>query len=112
MKLAATLRKIISNNKNVAREKKHRYIQDVKLIDGVRQLEASSRLSYTIVQGVLSGKRDVQFTSLISLIEDGLELRLSEFAKLYDSISEEEVINARKEIAESKKTIKKKSIKK
>lgn len=105
LKLAACIRKIMQGNKEI-NIKNDGDLHN--LVDGIRQLEASSRLSYTIVQGVSVGERDPQFTTLIAMIEDGLEMTLSDFAKIYDSINEEDIRDAKKEIAESRKSFLKK----
>lgn len=102
-RLAATLRKILRDNKNIGISNARKGIEDVSLIDGVRQLESSSRLSYTIVQGVTSGNRDLQFTTLLSLITDGLGLSFSEFANIYDQLIDEDLKIASAEITSSKR---------
>ena len=112
LKLAACLRKIMHANKNINTTDGS---EMPLLVDGIRQLEASSRLSYTIVQGVSVGQRDPQFTTLITIIEEGLEMSLTEFSKIYDSITDDDLKATKKEIAEAKKIstkIKANSIKK
>ena len=78
-------------------------VEDVTLIDSIRKLEASSRLSYTIIQGVFSAQRDLQFSSLVSIIEDGFSISMIEFAKIYDSITDEEIRLLKKEISSTKR---------
>lgn len=104
LRLAACIRKIMQENRkvNIKNEKKN------NLVDEVRQLEASSRLSYTIVQGVSTEERNPQFATLIALIKDCFEMTLTDFAKIYDSISEEEEVrNTKKKIAKSRKSFRK-----
>lgn len=103
LKLAAALRKILAKNKDVVADNQVKGIENVSQINSIRQLEASSRLSYTIVQGVFAAARDIQFTSLISIIEEGFGITFTEFSKIYDSISDEDLKNAKKEIANSKR---------
>lgn len=67
----------------------------------MRQLEAESGLSYTIIQGLSVGKRDVQFTTLLILIES-LGLTFSEFAKQFDNITERQIKDAVVEIENNK----------
>ena len=102
-RLATCLRTILAKNKDIAVSNEIQGIENLSLIDSIRQLEASSRLSYTIVQGVFAAERDIQFTSLMSLIEDGLGLSLLEFAKIYASVSEEDIKKTKKEVATSKR---------
>lgn len=103
LKVAASLRAILAKNKDIVAFNQLKGTENKSLIDSIRQLEASSRLSYTIVQGVFAGKRDIQFTSLINIIEEGFGISVSEFAKIYDSLSEEDLKKVEKEIANSKK---------
>lgn len=103
LKLAASLRLILNKNKAKATSNEIKGIEDVTLIDSIRKLEASSRLSYTIIQGVFSAQRDLQFSSLVSIIEDGFSISMIEFAKIYDSITDEEIKLIKKEISSTKR---------
>ena len=62
-KLATCLRIILRNKKNIDIENKAKNIEDLRLVASMRQLEAESGLSYTIIQNVSVGKRDIQFTT-------------------------------------------------
>ena len=103
------------SNKIIIKERLANGVGNIRLVDGVRQLESSSGLSYTIIQGVFAAKRDLQFTTLLGILGEGLEMTLTDFAKIYDSITDDDIKVAKKEIAESvrikmpKKQIKKKS---
>ena len=103
LRLAASLRTILIKNKKILASNQLQGIEDVSLVDSIRQLEASSRLSYTIVQGVFAGKRDIQFSSLITIVEEGFGISFTEFAKIYDSISDEDIRRVKKEISLSKR---------
>jgi len=104
-KLATCLRIILRNKKNLDIENKVKNIEDLRLVASMRQLEAESGLSYTIIQNVSVGKRDIQFTSLITLIEN-LGISFSEFAELYDTITDKQMMEERA-IIEKNKTKKK-----
>jgi hypothetical protein len=106
LKLATCFRIILKNKKKIELENKASNIEDLRLVSSLRQLESESGLSYTIIQNLSVGKRDIQFTSLITLIEN-LGLTFSEFANLYDSITEKQ-IGYEKEIIEKNKKKKKK----
>lgn len=114
-KLATCFRTILKNKKNRDLENKANNIEDLRLVASMRQLEAESGLSYTIIQNVSVGKRDIQFTSLISLIES-LGISFSEFAQIYDAITENQMVDEKSEIEKNKtkkqtKTKKSKKIK-
>ena len=109
LKLATCFRKILRDKKILERENKVKNIEDLRLVASMRQLEAESGLSYTIIQNVSVGKRDIQFTSLISLIEN-LGINFTAFAEMYDSITEDQ-IKEEKAIIEENKTSKKKRTK-
>jgi len=104
-KLVTCLRIILRNKKNIYLENKAKNIEDLRLVASMRQLEAESGLSYTIIQNVSVGKRDIQFTSLITLVEN-LGISFSEFAELYDTITEKQMTDE-KAIIEKNKTKKK-----
>ena len=104
-KLATCLRIILRNKKNLDIENKAKKIEDLRLVASMRQLEAESGLSYTIIQNVSVGKRDIQFTSLITLIEN-LGISFSEFAELYESINDKQMMEE-KVVIEKNKTKKK-----
>jgi len=101
-KLATSFRKILKHKKKISLRNKKKNIEDLTLVDSLRQLEADSGLSYTLIQTVCTGKRDIQFTSLISLIES-LGLSLSEFARIYDKVTEEHIKIEQEEIVKNKR---------
>jgi len=101
LKLATCFRIILKSKKNLDLENKAKNIEDVRLVASMRQLEAESGLSYTIIQNVSVGKRDLQFTSLIALIEN-LGISFSEFAGLYDTITEKQMIEEKALIEKNK----------
>lgn len=102
LKLAACFRMILKEKKAVVLENKAKDIEDLKLVNSMRQLEADSGLSFTIIQRTCSANRDAQFTSLIKMIE-GLDLTLTDFAILYDRISQVEMLNTKAEIENDKR---------
>jgi hypothetical protein len=102
LRLAACIRKIISDNKVMHSRNRKKGIEDLSLISSGRQLEAASGLSITIIQKVMAGKRDLQFTTLITLIES-LGISLSKFAALYDKLTDADIQDAIKQMEESRK---------
>lgn len=108
LRLATCFRLILKNKKRISLRNKTQDIEDLRLVDSMRQLEAESGLSYTIIQSTLAGKRDIQFTTLMTMIEN-LGLTFTEFAKLYEKTTENQ-LNSEKEEIENNRT--KKFIKK
>jgi hypothetical protein len=102
LKLASCFRKILKQKKNISRKNKLRNIQDLRLVDSLRQLEADSGLSYTLIQTAYTAKRDIQFSSLIILIES-LEISFTDFAKIYDKLSDEQIEIEKMEIEKKKR---------
>ena len=109
LKLATCFRIILKNKKEIDLENKANDVEDLRLVSSLRQLESESGLSYTIIQRLSVGKRDIQFTSLITLIEN-LGVTFSEFANLYDSITEKQIADEKVGIENNKN--KKKRVKK
>ena len=107
LKLATALRKIMDKNKEQVLQHEVTDKESFWIVNSIRQLEATSGLSYTIVQGVFGAKRDIQFSSLMTMIGEGFGLTFSEFAEVYDSVTDEEVRAVKRNIAAmSKKTVK------
>lgn len=104
-KLATCFRIVLKEKKDLQIKNKASEIEDVRLVASLRKLEAESGLSYNIIQGVFSGNRDLHFTTLIFLIEN-LNISFSKFAELYDSISEKQISNEKKDIESNKRIIK------
>jgi len=104
LKLATALKKILDRNKERVISHAVKDEESFWIVDSLRQLEAASGLSYTIVQGVFAAKRDLQFTSLMTLVGDGLGLTFSEFAEIFDSVTDEEIKNLKKHIASAART--------
>jgi hypothetical protein len=100
-KLATCFRTILKNKKDLELENKANNIEDLRLVASMRQLEAESGLSYTIIQNVSVGKRDIQFTSLITLIEN-LGISFSEFAKIYDAVTSNQMTDEKVKIEKNK----------
>lgn len=88
--LATTLRGILKKKKKIAEKNKANKIEDIRLVESIRKLEAESGLSYNVIQNVFVGKRDIQFTTLINIIES-LDYSFSDFAKLYDKITADQI---------------------
>lgn len=101
-KVAACLRILLKIKKDVHKQNKDSNIEDIRLVASLRKLEAESGLSYTIIQGVFSGTRELKFSSLISILEN-MNVPFSKFAELYDSVTEQQIINERNEIAANKR---------
>lgn len=90
-KLAITIQKIISNNGSRNED---------GLVTSLRKLAASSQTEYSIIQKITSGKKDPQFTTLIAII-DGFGISFSEFSKIFDSISDEEIDEYKRSLKQS-----------
>lgn len=105
LKLATCFRKILKKNKSIGEDNKIKGIEDLTLVDTMRQLESASGLSYTIIQTTSVGKRDIQFASLITLI-DSLNITFTDFASIYDKITEKEIEETKSEIETGKKVAK------
>ena len=82
-KLGLSIQKILEGNK---------VRKDVKLITSLRKLAASSGIEYSIIQKISSGKKDPQWTTVVSLVE-GLGLTIAEFCQYYDEISDQSTQN-------------------
>lgn len=102
IKLATCLRAILKERKQVGLRNKSVGIEDLALVETMRQLEAASGLSYTIIQTTSVGKRDIQFTTLINLL-DSLRISFADFANSYDRITDKDIKKTLEEIQATKK---------
>lgn len=109
LKLAATIRKILHQNKQTEQKNKGEGIEDVSIVDSMRQLEAASGLSFTIIQTISAGKRDPQFSTIITLAES-LGITLSSFSQVFETIKDSEIADLRKEIEAKRKGITQKKV--
>ncbi len=109
LKLAASIRKILHQNKQTEQKNKGEGIEDVSLVDSMRQLEAASGLSFTIIQTISSGKRDPQFSTIITLAES-LGMSLSGFAQVFETIKDSEIAEFRREIEAKRKAVTQKKV--
>lgn len=110
LKLAACFRRILQSKRDLSDANKSDNIEDIHLVASMRQLEADSGVSFTLIQGLFAGKRDVQFTSIIRLL-DSLKTSLSDFGAIYDKLSDKDIELAKSEInkAKNKKSKKRKT---
>jgi len=102
LKLATCIRKILKENRLTGTQNQNKGIEDLSLVDSMRQVGAASGLSFTIIQETSAGKRDPQFTSLISLIE-ALGISFAKFASIYDKVTEAEIEETKKDIETKRK---------
>jgi transcriptional regulator with XRE-family HTH domain len=79
--LAICVRKLIDINKGLTGSSN---------VTSLRSLASTSGLEYSLVQKISTGKKDPQYTTLISLA-DGFGLTLVEFLKEVDAINEEDI---------------------
>lgn len=74
-------------------------------VTSLHQLATAADIEYYIVQNVSSGKKDPQFTTLVS-IAAGFDIPLSDLITAFETISDEAAL---KQIEQQKKNAKKKS---
>lgn len=97
LKFAICLTKLISRNKGLSGNE-----NSFSVVTSLRQLEASSGVSFPIIQLTSIADRDIQLTTAIKLIES-LNIKPSEFFKMYDELTEDDLKNGRNEIESRKK---------
>ena len=107
MKFAAWFRRALKDKKRISTNNKTSGIEDIDLIESMRQLKAASGLSYTIIQTSSVGKRDIQFTTLLSIL-DSMNIKFSDFAYQYENITAEQIKETFEEIKAKKKPVVKK----
>lgn len=104
LRFAICLTKLISKNKEGLSGNE----DNVDVISSLRQLEASSGVSFPIIQLASIAKRDIQLSTAIRLIES-LNIKPSDFFALYENLSDADLKNGLVEIEARKKNLNKKS---
>lgn len=98
-RLGLALQKLLDQNKQTPAD---------NTVTSLHQLATAADIEYYIVQNVSSGKKDPQFTTLVS-IAAGFDIPLSDLIAEFEAISDEAAL---KQIEQQKKNAKKKSRKK
>lgn len=104
LRFAICLTKLISKNKQTLSGDE----DDVDVVSSLRQLEASSGVSFPIIQLASIAKRDIQLSTAIRLIES-LNIKPSEFFALFENINDIELKKGMAEIEKRKKKLDNKS---
>lgn len=99
LKFAICLNKFLLENKKNNNEN-----EIIDVISSLRQMEASSGVSFPIIQLTSIASRDIQITTAIRLIES-LNIKLSEFFALYESLDENDLKKGKLEIEKRRKTL-------
>lgn len=102
LKFAICLNRFISMNKEHHGSEK----DNIDVISSFRQLEASSGVSFPIIQLTSVANRDIQLSTAIRLIES-LNIKPSDFFTLYESLTEDDLKTGLKEIEKRKRKLNK-----
>ncbi|NCU05124.1 MAG: hypothetical protein GXC73_14180 [Chitinophagaceae bacterium] len=100
--LAICVRKLIDINKGLAGSPN---------VTSLRSLASNSGLEYSLVQKISTGKKDPQYTTLISLA-DGFGLTLIEFLKEVESITSDDVRQYKPQASKKKARVSKNAARK
>lgn len=95
-RLGLALQQLLEQNKKTPAE---------NTVTSLHQLATAADIEYYIVQNVSSGKKDPQFTTLVS-IAAGFDIPLSELIAQFETISDEAAL---KQIEQQKKNARKKA---
>ena len=97
LRLGLCLLNILKENKKKATQNLEEGVEDIDLVDSLRSLEASSGLSYPILQLISVGKKNPVHTT-VTTIAESLRMSLSEFFSYYDVITKDEIKAFKKEL--------------
>jgi transcriptional regulator with XRE-family HTH domain len=96
LRFGLTLKLILDENKTKAVDNPKKDI-----IDSYGKLEISSGLRKATLIDFASGKSNPSGTTIAAIL-DALDISLSEFGRVYDGITEKEIIDYKKEIEKGK----------
>ena len=72
-----------------------------------RKLETASGIRHATIVEIVNGKKNAAWSTVDALL-DGLEINLTDFASIYDSLSEADVLAYKKELEKRKEEREKK----
>jgi hypothetical protein len=109
LKFGLALKKILDRNKELSVKIKEEGKANDKLITSFGKLESSSGIPKATLVRIVSGKKNAAATTIAAVLE-ALEIKLSEFGIIYDSLTEKEITEYKFSIEnkKSKNFIKKK----
>lgn len=107
-RFAIAVNKIIQSNKEKAAESRLNGVRDIKLTTSLRKLEASSGISFPIIQRISTAKKNPALTTIVA-IADGLGISEEELFKFYLQVSDQEIKDFFAQTQKSNKERKKKS---
>ncbi len=113
LRFGLTLKRILDQNSNRAKDNKSRGIKEHKLISSLRQLEASTELRFATIQQVSTGNVNASLTTIVAIAE-ALDIPLHELFIRYEQITTREVNEYREKLrlAQDERKRKKKAKKK
>jgi transcriptional regulator with XRE-family HTH domain len=102
LKLGLTIRKIIDLNQQGELKRNKANNHPSSLVTSIRQLEAATGIPNSSLVRIINGQKNPSWSTVDTII-NGLELTAAAFGKVYDAISEIEVMNYQKELLQKQK---------
>ena len=90
IRLALTVNKILEQNKKRTANNKTQGTKDHTIVDSLRKLEASSGISFPIIQKISKAEKNAALSTIVAIAE-GLDLSLTEFFSYFDKITDEAI---------------------
>jgi len=95
MRFAVCLNQVIAANKQKAKEKKAKGIEDLKLISSLRKLTANSTVDFATIQKIASGRKNPAWSTVVMIVE-GLNMTMEEWGRRYDAVTEKDIMAFKK----------------
>ncbi|WP_312396855.1 hypothetical protein [Chryseobacterium sp.] len=86
IKIIISLKKLLERGKNLQKE-----VRDNKVVYSYHGVASSALLRKATINDTLNGITSPKATTLISIVE-AMEFTMTDFGKVFDSISEEEIL--------------------
>lgn len=87
IKVIISLKKLLERGKNLQKE-----VKDNKVVYSYHGVASSALLRKATINDTLNGITSPKATTLISIVE-AMEFTMTDFGKVFDSISEEEILD-------------------
>lgn len=103
IKLGLALKKIMANESNNDSQLQEEFSSDYEKNKSLsfRKLESASGIRHATIVEIVNGKKNPAWSTIDALLE-GLGIDLTRFAIIYDSITDEEILDYKKEVEKRK----------
>ena len=102
LKWGLALKQIVDRNKTLGLDKKALGIRDKNIVNSFGRLEAASGVPKATLVNIMHGQKNAATTTWMAIL-DALDMSLTDFGRIFDSIRDSEVIQYREDLEKARK---------